>query len=332
MIEYRRIQYAADREVIAVMEVVHTKPKKKATKGQVTPMVIERKGNPQAYAGKLAAVDAGRRFIKVGVPGFTHVFDSCIGEARELRLDRPNHDYTVEIDGQRFFVGDLAQESRSRRYPHAKVSPDTRIRMLAALALVRPIRPLRVITCVPVAEHSPTIKAEYESLLVRPGPTMVTLNGDSRVIEIEAVDVLPEGAAGLWSLALNEQGQQVWNLEEEPLVRYFDLGSMTCNGTTMINGVWRDVESFTLPYGGFELEHNGVTPMEFAARFMADLKIQIPHLNFQRDKIVIGGGVAARLGKYLTPYFGNATVHPDPMLANVLGCLRLGVAEYGEDY
>lgn len=77
---------------------------------------------------QIVAVDCGRNSVKVFDGTCQLSIPSCVGEWRQRRISEGG-DYEVEIDGQRYFVGELAEfESRFKReiVSRSKIHEETR--------------------------------------------------------------------------------------------------------------------------------------------------------------------------------------------------------------
>ena len=108
---------------------------------------------------QVISIDCGRDTLK-SVTGNRKVsIKSTVGEPRELKI-ADYCDYDVVINGQRHFVGELAErESRFRRemVSRSKIHEDTAILSLTAIAMLANEPDIRVVTGLPVALKSTAI-------------------------------------------------------------------------------------------------------------------------------------------------------------------------------
>jgi len=269
-------------------------------------------------------IDVGRKYLKIATEEDTQIIPSKVGDARELRLENTS-DYLVAIDGHKYFVGDLAEESYSCREmaTESKIHQETKILFLTAVALAWDRNPLVITTGLPVDQHTQTIKQQLKQLL--DGVYKVMINNCQKNIYINRLQIVPEGAGAFWNEVLDDDGRIVKSSLLQGTVRVIDLGSRTTNYLTIINGKYLDRDSGTLGYGCFELERRDNTPEMFARRIIADLSQRWPSIS-QKDVMFISGGGALLMEKSLKQVFDNVIVSKEPVTANAKGFRKLGVA------
>jgi plasmid segregation protein ParM len=281
---------------------------------------------------QIIAIDNGRDAIKAITGKKRVVIPSVVGEPRDLKIREGGSDeWEVEIDGRRYFVGDLAiNESRFKRenVEASKIHEDTLVLTLTALAiLAEQGQPIRLITGLPVDQHTPQVKDAYKALLA--GSHAVRINrGRKQTIAIDD-DMLVsiEGAGAYWSEVLDNETSQL----PHQRCRILDLGSRTINYLTIDAGIrFSDLHSGTLPYGCIELENadgsaepTPATCENLARKIAADMSRK--WLDFaETDTVLLAGGGALQLEKWLRHHYPKARIVNDPVFANALGWLKMG--------
>jgi plasmid segregation protein ParM len=267
-------------------------------------------------------LDIGRRGVKAvcGMKMFT--FPSIVGEWRERKLvtDYGDNGFTVEINGQRYFVGVLAQyESNYWRYMMTddKVHDDTLILALSAIHRAG-LSDVTVVTGLPVKYHDAANKDAMKRLLLgnHTGRWDVTINGDRRIIRIHDVKVAVEGGAAFWSSP------------QDGLIRLIDAGSKTVNCVTMRDKRYNDRESRTLNFGWNTGSINSdddetIQSADFARRIAGE----VGKLSWRSDNVVtVSGGRARELAEALKPHFPLSVPVNNALYANAIGFYRAGRA------
>ncbi|MCT8138665.1 hypothetical protein H1D32_13475 [Anaerobacillus sp. CMMVII] len=111
--------------------------------------------------------DFGRRNVKIFTGQKMFHFASFVGEARERNLKNrhSNNDLEVEFEGEKYYVGDLAErESEFYRsmMTEQKDHEDTRILALTALHQAN-VKEIRLITGLPIVNHNEENKRDLSS-------------------------------------------------------------------------------------------------------------------------------------------------------------------------
>lgn len=258
----------------------------------------------------VVSVDCGRSGVKVVTAAKYFSFPSYIGEWRERRLVSDHGDsIEMEYQSERYFVGTLAKyESEFARsmMTDSKAHEDTLLLILTALHLAGAIGDVKVITGVPVVQHTDEEKRRLKALLQ--GLHRVKVNRQEREINIVRVEVAIEGGAAFWANPMLGT------------VRILDAGSKTINYVTMQDKRYIDRESGTLPFG-FDTNKSNDTKQicnrivgEVSKKWRAD------------DKLLLVGGKAKELHQYLSPYFKNLELAPNYLFANARGFYKIGAA------
>lgn len=270
---------------------------------------------------QIISVDCGRNAVKA-VSGTRRIsLPSVVGEWRERRISEGG-DYEVCIDGERYFVGELAEtESRFRREmaSRSKIHEETKILTLIAIALLaEPGEQLRLVTGLPVEQHTVESKQQYARLLS--GNHTVIINGIKRQLALaeENIAVAIEGGGAYW--AERPAGGRCYTI---------DAGSRTINAVAVLNNRFRDIESTTLNYGCLELENAGGSEEaaeQLARRIYADLSRL--WLDTKNAPVILAGGGALLLERWLRSYWPEARVASEPVWGNALGYYALGCAKW----
>jgi len=257
------------------------------------------------------SVDCGRFAVKA-VDGRRLTFPSVVGEWRERRITEGGN-YDVSINGQKYFIGELAQqESRFARdmTTRSKIHEETKILTLTAIALLADTERVQLVTGLPVEQHTPSTKTELRKLLS--GIYDVEVNGVKKHIRLAESDIV-----------ITIEGAGAYIAESPPgKCRVIDAGSRTINTLTIDeNKKYRDLQSGTLDYGCMELMADGNTE-QFSRRIITDLsKLWV---KYSGEPVLLTGGGASTLEPYLSRHFKVRQVG-NPVYANALGYHALGV-------
>jgi hypothetical protein len=282
--------------------------------------------------------EAGRRLTKVVVDGVKKSFPSTVGEWRTRNLEE-DRDYEIEINGEKYFIGDLAAESHFRRDMStvSKIHQETKILFLAAIALVATDEHLIITTGLPINQHTPPIKRQLSDLLH--GCYQIRINHQKpKLLNIHDIGIVAEGIGLYWDELLNDQGaiQNKW-LATQSIVRTLDLGSRTINLATITytpdgKRNYLDRESDTLDYGYLALEAAGNLDEKvydsFCRRIIADASKLWLTYNPLKDVVLLGGGGVLTLGPFLKEHFPISLVAQDPLFGNASGFRKMGMVRW----
>jgi plasmid segregation protein ParM len=256
------------------------------------------------------SVDCGRSSLKLVSATKMFHFPAYIGEWRERRLKNVyRDDIELEYEGERYFVGALAKnESEFVRsmMTDSKAHEDTLLLVVTALHKAGAEGSVKVMTGLPVDQHTEEEKQKLKNLLI--GDHLVKVNGVEREIHIARVEVAIEGGAAFWSNPLPGK------------IRILDAGSKTVNYLTMQNKRYIDRESGTLPFGFDTNKTNDIKQIsnriagEVSKKWKSD------------DKVLLVGGKAKELQHYMSQYFNDMEVAPNHLYANAKGFYKIGAA------
>lgn len=268
----------------------------------------------------ILGLDAGNHSVKAVGPRGPLRFLSCLGEYRERRLQAVHgpDDMVWEYAGRRGFAGSLAvheSEFAGSIMGDSKVHGDLLIRVLLALHRCGGNH-YRLVVGQPISQHGEAEKQRIRGLLL--GPHEITVNGVTRQVVIEDVQVAAEGGAAFW--AAPRRG----------LVRIIDVGAGTVNGATLLDGRYIDRDSWTLRYG----RESTVTrdPWAMARGIATEALKRWRH----SDLVLLAGGAAEEMLEpladhfdrleILRPHLAGQPLHP--VWANAVGFWRIAQEVY----
>ena len=271
----------------------------------------------------IIGLDIGRNKVKAYSKDHKIVFPSRVGEWRERKLTSGG-DYELEYNGQKYFIGDLAEESYCVREmaTESKIHDETKLLFLTVLAIANQSE-YNVIIGLPVIQHILAVKESFITFLS--GKYSVKLNGNWRHFSLSNISIVAESAGAYWSEVLNFRGEVINLSMTNDLVRIIDIGSRTINYCTINNKKYLDKDSGTLPYGTIELENAGNNKEQFSRKIIADLSKNLRNLN---GTILFSGGGSILLYEYLKQQYPNSILCDDPLFANAKGFYKMGVARW----
>lgn len=205
---------------------------------------------------KVVGIDVGYGFLKVtdGIENFT--IPSVIGNAVDLTFDMgyTTKDLTnikVEVDGEEYFVGELAIEQSE--HPYRSLSTDrttdmvTKVMFLTSLALLseHAVESFVVVTGLPVKDYT-MFKQVYVDNFT--GTHEVLLHGEKKIIHIEKVVVVPQPYGAFCEGLFDEEGNIDENFAENH-VGIIDIGFGTSDFIQVKNYRYSERFSSTSPNG-----------------------------------------------------------------------------------
>lgn len=197
----------------------------------------------------LFGVDLGYRRVKaVASSGARRAFSSAVALAPDLELDGTaaraalggagGERMTVAVDGRAYYVGESAHGVRGAAFPaEGRKLQDTLevVRLMAALGAVSNgrVRRARIVTGLPVREHD----AQHEALaeLIR-RDWAFGFCGSERRVEVEAVEVVPQGAGVYFDYLLSDRGRLARRDAYAETIMVVDVGGRTTDIVTMREG------------------------------------------------------------------------------------------------
>lgn len=268
-------------------------------------------------------IDVGRDSVKVWTDGSYFKFKSKVSEWRQRRLVNEDK-YEVELNGQKFFIADLADEGFYGRemLTETKIHFETKLLFLSALALALKddLKEYRPIVGLPVKQHTDSIKCQLNNLLK--GTYSLKILSKTVTLRVDEVWIVPEGAASVWDLVLNELGKPISSPLLSAKVRVIDIGSRTVNYCTLDKFKYIDRESGTLDYGCVILKNADTSSLEdFTRKLLADLSAR--WLTMQStDTVVVTGGGGILLREQLKQHF--PIIYFNDEYGNARGYYKMG--------
>ena len=309
-------------------------------------------------------LDVGFGFTKVCGGGEQIVIPSVVGPGRERRLKgslsnrvtKLIDDLDVTIDGQRLFVGNLAQReslaSAASLITDTANNPHKRILLLTAAALVAGEGNVQIITGLPIAEYRKYRNQYAEQMR---GTVEVTINGSIRRLSVTDCLVFPQAAGAIWGELLDMGGRLVDTPLANSKIAVIDVGYRDTNWCVLDQLEYVDRESDSSPIGvhnaykavANELKDQGVDLLAHdvgryiqregynAEGHYQDLATQIIGVLSTRwhagefKRILLAGGGAKLLEKYLVKAMGDKCwIVSDPQFANAKGFLKIAKMQW----
>lgn len=264
---------------------------------------------------QIIAVDCGRDTVKAVSEGKSIKFPSVVGKwfQRELNTDG---NYEVEVNKEKHFIGELAEIENDfsiRNTNQSKIHEETKILTLSACALLAKEEEITLITAVPVDDHNAENKKKMADLLK--GSHVVKVNGKTKVINIVDVLVSIEGAGILFNQNMTAKK-----------IRVIDIGSMTTNYLTCLNGKFVNKDSFTdAGKACIKLSKSRDGLESFAKVIISNINASWP--DYDGEPIILGGGGALKVGELIQAEFSNAIIADNPVEANVNGFYKIAVVK-----
>lgn len=236
---------------------------------------------------EIVGLDLGRRNIKAFTGSRYLTFSAFVGEWRDIKLKNNYGAGSFEgvYKGERFFAGSLAEhESEFARQMLTDDKAHQDALLLALIALFNTgDTEFDIVTGLPVNQHDDSTKKNLIELLE--GSHELTLNGKTKVLNINRVRVSVEGGGSFWANP------------HDGLVRLIDGGSKTINYVTMLNRRYVDRDSGTLPFG-FDT-NKSVNIKQMMNRIAGELGKKWG----KQDRVLTAGGQAKELVEGLREYF-----------------------------
>lgn len=235
--------------------------------------------------------DFGRRGIKVFTGSKFIYFPAVVGEWRKMNLVNrgEKQDFSVEYNGEKFFVGVLAEnesEFSRQMLTEDKVNEDTKLLALVALHQTG-LSDIDLVTGVPINMHHKEQKENLSKLLL--GTHDITVNGVFRSFTVQRVRVSVEGGGAFWSNP------------KDGLVRILDGGSKTINYITLKDRKFIDRDSGTLTFGFDTNKSADIKQMSNRIAGELGTKWSVT------DAVFTVGGKAKTLATYLKDFYPAIT-------------------------
>lgn len=269
----------------------------------------------------ILGVDGGNDRVKlVGDFGaFSFYSNICEWFERDTEEQFGADDMEFIINGRRGYAGSIARAEDEfgggNMMGDTKAHEDAKIRILLGLhRFCNSGDEIYLVTGQPIIKHKQNEKEKIKKMLV--GRHDVKVNGKSKILFIEGVEVAPEGSAAFWARPLPGK------------VRVLDIGSGTVNAATLLDKKHITTQSTTFNFG---IETVSNKNYENIARGIIKnaSKKWAPD-----DTVLICGGAAEPLAPFIQQHFKNAQIlYPSipsihgktykPIYANAVGFYEL---------
>lgn len=274
----------------------------------------------------ILGIDSGNHKVKIAGEHGLMDFISAVGESREINLKQVHgeDDMVFKYEGRKGFAGSLAlyeSEFGGSLMGDSKAHEDAKIRTLIGIHRYTSIHNLnnetfQIILGQPISKHIESEKDKIKQMLT--GFHSIEVNGITKSFTIDQIQVAAEGASAFFCAP------------QEGLVRIIDLGSGTCNYSTMIDGRFVDKESGTLHFG---MNTNKTNDTSALARGIATNTLKRWGSG---DPVFVVGGAAEDIHQYLIEYYSNIQVmYPifnkqfvSPIFANAVAFYNIAVNVY----
>ena len=192
---------------------------------------------------EILGIDAGNFETKVANSRGVFSFNSAMLDGYDINTISQKYgddDMLWEYDTERGIAGTVAEYEGSfgdnRLYGDSKNHFQAQMRILLAIHKYSQSNDVKIVVGQPFKKHL-SEKEDIILSLKRKHPPL-TVNGVTKVLNIQEVNVSIEGAAAYYSAFI-----------KETIVRVIDIGSGTVNCITFKNGIMVKDQSDTLPFG-----------------------------------------------------------------------------------
>lgn len=277
-------------------------------------------------------IDVGRDSVKVVGKNLHMCFKARVGEWREMNISSGGK-YEVEIDGEKYFIAELADESYFSRSMavESKIHDETKVLFLSALALsLRDNEKIRVATGMPVSQYNSKERNNLFEFLR--GEHNVSIDNRQVDLKVDSLDIIPEGAGVYWDYVLNMEGELHCKTLEK-VYRVIDIGSRTVNYCTIVNNKFLDRESGTLHYGTFAYDNalnsdnDDTIKRQFVRKLLGDLSTKWMSLNLAKDRVIVAGGGSVLLCSELKKELPGVVIPELSVYSNAQGFYKKTVAK-----
>ncbi len=188
---------------------------------------------------QIIGADIGRCEAKLYSNGDVIRFPARVGEWQQREISSGGN-YEVEINGEKWFVGELAllESNFNRRIVEQnKANQEMLIELLTGLYLnTTPDADICLVTALPIDQYNAANREALRHLLR--GRYVVSVNhGQAKEIVIDRIDITWEGAGIYFDFVTddfrNAPGEYAWLAERN--VHICDIGSRTCNLLTAVD-------------------------------------------------------------------------------------------------
>ncbi len=301
---------------------------------------------------QVIGADIGRCEANLYSNGNVVRFPARVGEWQQREISSGG-DYEVEINGEKWFVGELAlleSNFNRRMVEQNKANQEMLIELLTGLYLItEPDADISLVTALPIDQYNAENREALRALLR--GRYVVSVNhGQAKEIVIDRIDITWEGAGIYFDLITDDfrsaPGEYAWLAERN--VHICDIGSRTCNLLTVSNGKYVSRLSRTDNEHGTLLIENTARGKrmsesnreQFARTIKALVESNWLDADYghdgdhdsdsdANDVLIFAGGGSKMIEKYLREYYPTALFPASPVLCQVNGLYKMGIARNG---
>lgn len=269
-------------------------------------------------------IDTGRSTTKL-LNGDS--FRSVVGEWHHREIS-DNEEYEVSINGEKYFVGQLALDESFAPVEFntsSKVNNENKVLFLTGVALqvLEQDSDLAICTGVPVGMFNGAIKSSLETLLY--GEYNIKVNDiHIKKMRINNITIIPEGVAAYHHQLSKDESLKVGKK------RIIDIGSLTVNYSTISENKFINRDSGTLPFGMIKTKGNQISDKQYCRRIIAELSQKFSDFD-QSDRVLLTGGGALQFSELFKEHYKNLEIVDNPVFANTLGYFRLGVSKWAKE-
>jgi plasmid segregation protein ParM len=294
------------------------------------------------YGQQIIGADIGRCEAKLYSNGDVVRFPARVGEWQQREISSGG-DYEVEINGEKWFVGELAlleSNFNRRMVEQNKANQEMLIELLTGLYLItEPNADICLVTALPIDQYNAENREELRVLLR--GRYVVSVNhGAAKEIVIDRIDITWEGAGIYFDFVTDDFGAGEYAWLSERNVHICDIGSRTCNLLTVANGKYVSRLSCTdNSHGTLLIENSARSAKRISEsnkeQFARTIKSLVASnwldadYGNDGDVLILAGGGAKLIEKYLREYYPSAIFPGDPVLCQVSGLYKMGMARNG---
>jgi len=266
-------------------------------------------------------IDTGRSSTKL-INGVS--FRSVVGEWHHREIS-DNEEYEVIIDGEKYFVGQLAIDESIAPVEFntsSKITNENKVLFLTGVALSAVENDedtsLFVVTGVPVDMFNVATKTALENLLY--GEYNIRVNDKHiKKLCIDSVTIVPEGVAAYQYQLSKDDSLRLGKK------RIIDIGSLTVNFSTISDTKFINRDSGTLAFGMIKIRGNQVSNEQYVKRIIAELSQKFSDYD-PSDRVLLTGGGALQFSELFRKHYKNLEIIDNPVFANTLGYYRMGVS------
>lgn len=194
---------------------------------------------------EILAIDIGFGFTKATNGNKSIIFKSILGESTDIQFkggilaeSSPDENIHIEIDGQAYFIGEMAERQSNVRsftldQAHFFTSYLKPLALAAAARLSGSFMPTGVVTGLPIGYFREYRDAITTALQGDHKIVLTTLNGkrEEKTVKINEVKVIPQPFGSLFNLMMNDVGELGEKRYVHEKIGIIDVGFKTADFT-----------------------------------------------------------------------------------------------------